>query len=70
MTPIFTAVIAYLASFVADRWRQLQATEDAGEIDEKVIIIALMSAATIAIISTIVIVALTSRAESGAGYLE
>lgn len=70
MTPLLTTVIAHLTSFVADRWRRLQATEDAGEIDEKVIIIALMSAATIAIISTIVIVALTSRAESGAGYLE
>lgn len=70
MTPLLINVIAHLTSFVADRWRRLQATEDAGEIDEKVIIIALMSAATIAIISTIVIVALTSRAESGAGYLE
>jgi hypothetical protein len=70
MTPILTAAIAHLMGFVADRWRQLQATEDAGEIDEKVIIIALMSAATIGIITTIIIVALTSRAESGAGYLE
>ncbi|MCH7229931.1 hypothetical protein L0U85_03520 [Glycomyces sp. L485] len=70
MSPILTTVIAHLLSFVADRWRQLRATEDAGEIDEKVIIIALMSAATIGIITTIIIVALTSRAESGAGYLE
>jgi hypothetical protein len=70
MTPILTAAIAYLMGFVADRWRQVQSTGDAGEIDEKVIIIALMSAATIGIITTIIIVALTSRAESGAGYLE
>lgn len=70
MTPILTAAIAHLMSFVGARWRQLHATEDAGEIDEKVIIIALMSAATIGIIAGVIIVALNSRAEQGAGYLE
>jgi uncharacterized membrane protein YqhA len=70
MTPILTAAIAHLTSFVADRWRQLQSTEDAGEIDEKTIIIALMSAATIAIIAGVIIVALNSRADQAAGFLE
>jgi heme/copper-type cytochrome/quinol oxidase subunit 2 len=70
MTPLLTAAIAHLMSFVAAKWQQLQETEDAGEIDEKVIIIALMSAATIGIIATVIIVALNSRAEEGAGYLQ
>lgn len=63
-----TAVI--VKAFLRDRWHRLQATGDAGEIDEKVIIIALMSAATIAIIAGVIIVALNARADEAAGFLE
>ena len=62
-----TAVIVH--SFLRDRWERLRETGDAGEIDEKTIIMALMSAATIGIIA-VIIIALNSRADSAAGYLE
>jgi hypothetical protein len=69
MSHLFTAAVIVKA-FLQDRWQQLQATGDAGEIDEKVIIIALMSAATITIIATVIVVALNARADEAAGFLE
>jgi hypothetical protein len=69
MSHLFTAAVIVKA-FLQDRWRRLQATGDAGEIDEKVIIIALMSAATITIIATVIVVALNARADEAAGFLE
>lgn len=68
MTTFLTAVIAPLMNAVATRWRQFHATEDAGEIDEKTLIVAIMSGATITIIA-IIIAAITLRANEGAGYL-
>lgn len=64
------ATAGIVKSFLQDRWHRLRATGDAGEIDEKVIIIALMSAATITIIATVIIVALNARADEAAGFLE
>jgi uncharacterized membrane protein YqhA len=66
----FITTAAIVKAFLQDRWHRLRATGDAGEIDEKVIIIALMSAATITIIATVIIVALNARADEAAGFLE
>jgi hypothetical protein len=69
MSHLFTAAVI-VKSYLQDRWHRLHATGDAGEIDEKTIIIALMSAATIAIIAGVIIVALNARADEAAGFLE
>lgn len=62
-----TAVIVH--SFLRDRWERLRETGDAGEIDEKTIIMAVMSAATIGIL-IVIVAALNARGDSAAGYLE
>lgn len=70
MSHLFIIASVTLKTFLTDRWHRLRATGDAGEIDEKTIIIALMSAATIAVIAGVIIVAINSRAEEAAGFLE
>jgi hypothetical protein len=69
MSHLTIPLIATLRSYIAKQWRRLRATGDAGEIEEKTLIIALMAGATIAIIAGIIIVAITSKAEEGAGFL-